>query len=193
VKKRRSPERFPSSAADKALIRLSARETEIFWRASKGFTTYEIAKQLGLSRQAVKKELLRMASKFGSTTRAKLFTVWADDGLAQVEVARNGDVGISEKGRIVAWFSGRHFTIENEEARRPPEFARFLLLLVPKKYRENLLGDLDEEFTTIVLPDYGARKARLWYWWQMIASIAPIVWAQVKRIAGLVLLWKAVK
>ena len=74
-----------------------------------------------------------------------------------------------------------------------PRNAKFLLLLIPRKSRENLVGDLEEEFSTIILPRCGQRKAQAWYWWQVSASIAPLVWAQVKRIAGIVLLWKAVK
>jgi hypothetical protein len=74
-----------------------------------------------------------------------------------------------------------------------PKGAEFLLLLVPRGYRENLVGCLEEEFATVVLPRYGRQMARWWYCWQVAASLAPIVWAQVKRIAGLILIWKAVK
>jgi hypothetical protein len=35
---------------------------------------------------------------------------------------------------------------------RPPQAAEFLLLLVPLKQRENILGDLEEEFGTLVAP-----------------------------------------
>jgi len=75
----------------------------------------------------------------------------------------------------------------------PPRCARFLLLLVPKRNREYLLGDLEEEYLTIVLPEYGDRLARLWYWWQVAISIAPLLWTQIKRTAGFVLLWKRVR
>jgi len=74
-----------------------------------------------------------------------------------------------------------------------PRNAKLLLLLIPRKSRENLVGDLEEEFSTMILPRCGLRKAQAWYWWQVSASIAPLVWAHVKRIAALVLLWKAVK
>src|SRR5262249_15256743 len=61
----------------------------------------------------------------------------------------------------------------------PPELpstARFLLLLIPKKDRNNLVGDLEEEFSMIVLPHYGLRRARTWYWEQVFASLVPILW-----------------
>jgi hypothetical protein len=38
-----------------------------------------------------------------------------------------------------------------------PSSARLLLLLVPRKVRENLVGDLEQEFLTRVLPNYGLR------------------------------------
>ena len=72
----------------------------------------------------------------------------------------------------------------------PPRLAKFVLLLVPKKNREHLLGDLDEEFRTILVPEYGPRKARLWYWWHVTISIMPLVWDQLKRIATATVFWK---
>jgi len=74
-----------------------------------------------------------------------------------------------------------------------PSSARLLLLLIPRKVRENLVGDLEEEFLTSVLPNYGLTLARKWYWQQVITSLCPIVWEQFKRVAGLVLLWKVVR
>src|SRR5437763_1135374 len=35
----------------------------------------------------------------------------------------------------------------------PPRPARFALLLIPKRNREHLIGDLDEEYRTVVLPE----------------------------------------
>jgi hypothetical protein len=43
---------------------------------------------------------------------------------------------------------------------QPPKAAEFLLLLVPLKYRENLLGDAIEEYWTRLVPRHGARKAK---------------------------------
>lgn len=74
-----------------------------------------------------------------------------------------------------------------------PDSARFLLLLIPIRHRENLVGDLEEEFTTVVLPTYGLKKARAWYWWQVLASLGPLLWSEFKRAAGLALLWKAMR
>ena len=78
-------------------------------------------------------------------------------------------------------------------ATSPPKAAKFILLLVPRRHRENLIGDLEEEYTTILLPEYGVRKARTWYWWQVTISIGPLLWAQIKRAAVAAWLWKRVR
>jgi len=74
-----------------------------------------------------------------------------------------------------------------QEPTKPPSAAKFMLLLVPRRDREHLVGDLEEEYRTIVLPEYGARAAKFWYWCQVLSSIAPLLWSQSKRIAGAVL------
>jgi hypothetical protein len=33
-------------------------------------------------------------------------------------------------------------------------------------------GDLEEEFTTSILPKYGARRACFWFWTQTVRTIA---------------------
>jgi hypothetical protein len=72
--------------------------------------------------------------------------------------------------------------------RKTPRPPKLLLLCVPKQNRECLLGDLEEEFKTIVLPEYGCIIACLWYWEQAICSLIPILWEQFKRVAGIVAL-----
>lgn len=74
-----------------------------------------------------------------------------------------------------------------------PKSAKFILLLIPKSQREHLIGDLEEEYNTIVLPEYGVRKARGWYWWQVAISVGPLLWAQIRRGAFLAWLWKQVR
>jgi len=74
----------------------------------------------------------------------------------------------------------------------PPSSAKFILLLIPRNYREHLVGDLEEEYTTIVVPEYGLRKARLWYWVQVLCSLLPLLWAQIRRMLGLIAFWRSV-
>lgn len=69
----------------------------------------------------------------------------------------------------------------------PPKLAEFFMLLLPMKYREELVGCAVEEYWTRSLPRLGARKARVIFWAQMIhawliflarpfAGIAGIAW-----------------
>ena len=54
---------------------------------------------------------------------------------------------------------------------RSPAFARALLgLLIPSRYRDNQLGDLEEEFRTRGRSE-GWTAARRWYWRQAITSL----------------------
>ena len=65
-----------------------------------------------------------------------------------------------------------------------------LSLFVRGKNREALIGDLEEEYTTYILPTYGPRYAKFWYWWHTLASIFAIL---VDRLKGLALLGVAGK
>jgi hypothetical protein len=69
----------------------------------------------------------------------------------------------------------------------PPTGASFLLdLCLPKVDREVIPGDLAEEFTTCILPKYGVRRARLWFWMQTVRTVAtrnPVCrWILVGRL-----------
>jgi len=75
---------------------------------------------------------------------------------------------------------------------RPPRVAQFALLLIPKKNREHLIGDLEEEYRTIALPEFGRFWARLWYWEQTGLALGFYVWPFVKRILGLAAIWKVI-
>lgn len=48
-----------------------------------------------------------------------------------------------------------------------PKVAEFFLLLLPIRDREHLLGDLEEEFRTILVPKYGIKIASVLYTWQV--------------------------
>ena len=61
-------------------------------------------------------------------------------------------------------------------APQPPRFARWLLRrTLDGPVRSAILGDLDEEFTCIVVERVGRRAARRWYWRQTLLSIAACV------------------
>jgi hypothetical protein len=59
------------------------------------------------------------------------------------------------------------------KASSPPRGACYLLdLLLAKADRETIPGDLVEEFETSILPKYGPRQARFWFWAQAMRAIA---------------------
>ena len=66
----------------------------------------------------------------------------------------------------------------------PPEQANEILsLFLRGKDRETLIGDLEEEYTTYILPKHGPRFAKFWYWWHTLASITAILAARLKGVA----------
>jgi hypothetical protein len=63
-----------------------------------------------------------------------------------------------------------------------------LFLLIPKRNREHLIGDLDEEYRTVLLPEYGRFWAGLWYWGQTFWAIGPYLFRGLKTALG----WAAI-
>ena len=60
-----------------------------------------------------------------------------------------------------------------DEPAHPPSGACFLLdVFLAKADRKALLGDLEEEFATYILPKYGRARARFWFWAQTVRTIA---------------------
>ncbi len=66
---------------------------------------------------------------------------------------------------------------------RPPEFARYLLWFLPKKTREPLLGDLEEDFHNMV-EEFGQRRAQFRYWSQVLFAFCPPIYWLFKRLVG---------
>jgi hypothetical protein len=58
-----------------------------------------------------------------------------------------------------------------------PQLVNFLIMLLPmrRKDREALIGDLQEEYRTSVLPRYGPRKAQQWNIEQLLWSALSII------------------
>ena len=80
---------------------------------------------------------------------------------------------VDDKGRPVR---------EEAESINLPRTAEYLLYFwLPKKDREAIPGDLEEEYN-LIAQKFGCRKADVWYWKQVIFSIGPIVLARLKRI-----------
>jgi hypothetical protein len=86
--------------------------------------------------------------------------------------------------------------VQNDQADRSMDSAhppkgpqRLLYWFLPLDCQEELIGDLDQKYRTKLLPEYGCREADLWYWWQAIRSIVPLLRRTLLRwslFAGLV-------
>lgn len=78
-----------------------------------------------------------------------------------------------------------HFS-ENNEAkpedpftRNPPRVATGLLsFFLPASLREPILGDLEEEFTHLLLSSGSAARGLRWYWWQVVKNAGHFFWEQ---------------
>lgn len=72
---------------------------------------------------------------------------------------------------------------------RIPTNAELLLrFLLPISVREQLIGDLAEEFQEVTR--FGHRKAILWYWFQALRSILALCWPSLKKVGTLALAGK---
>ena len=82
---------------------------------------------------------------------------------------------------------------EEVESSNLPRTAEYLVyFLLPKKEREAIAGDLEEEYH-LIAQKFGSRKANAWYWKQVIFSTGPIVWLRLRQIgvvAGLAELFR---
>jgi len=75
----------------------------------------------------------------------------------------------------------------------PPKLAEFLMLLLPMRYREELVGCAEEEYWTRSLPRLGARRARVIFWAQMIHAWLIFLVRPFAGIAGLAWVGKIVE
>lgn len=71
---------------------------------------------------------------------------------------------------------------EAQDKQRPPQFAEYLLyLLLSKKEREHLIGDLEEDYL-LVYTKFGQQQARFFYYCQVIRSLGPLFLRAFKRV-----------
>ena len=82
----------------------------------------------------------------------------------------------------------------------PPVNAEFLFyLFLDSKLCDALVGDLEERYQ-LIHEKFGARRANLWYWVQVMTSVGPIAWAATKKllkavsgVAALVEMWRRIR
>jgi hypothetical protein len=68
--------------------------------------------------------------------------------------------------------------------REIPLFARAALLLVEERSREYLVGDLEEEYWTLIVPIRSRFEARCWWWRQILGILTAYLWKQLNRTLG---------
>jgi len=67
----------------------------------------------------------------------------------------------------------------------PNKWMEYALhLLLPEDQRETLIGDLEEEYRSIIYPKFGKRAADIWYAKQVMSSILPILQARLLKLIG---------
>jgi len=65
---------------------------------------------------------------------------------------------------------------------RPPIAAEFLFYFALARNRREAVGDLLEEYRTVLVPKFGSRAASAWYWRHVLGSIWPLALASIWRI-----------
>lgn len=63
----------------------------------------------------------------------------------------------------------------------PPRSAAWLMrVLAPERDKETILGDLIEE-RAMLARSHSPLKASLWFWEQVLRSVGPVIWANIRR------------
>ena len=83
-------------------------------------------------------------------------------------------------------------SIRAQQTIAPPVAGRYLLdLMLPRKHRESLVGDIEQEYRMEILPRYGRRWASIWFWKQVIWEIVPGLYLRFAAAFVKHLFWKA--
>jgi hypothetical protein len=64
----------------------------------------------------------------------------------------------------------------------PPPDAEFLLYVVLPKDHESLIGDIEEQYRSAVVPRLGPSAARRWFWWQVLHSVPIVLSWRIRRL-----------
>jgi hypothetical protein len=69
----------------------------------------------------------------------------------------------------------------------PPQAAEWLVAaFLPEKYREAMLGDLEEHFSNEI-GKYGETRARYLYWARVFGNLRPLIWRAVVKLRPIAL------
>jgi len=106
-----------------------------------------------------------------------------------LSIPHHGGEGTGKSRALMVRWDGTVTTagyITEQSTTTPPRLAQFILLLIPLRQREHLIGDLEEEFETIVVPKYGLKLARLYYAWQVLVETLRTI---TNSLRGVLLGW----
>lgn len=67
-------------------------------------------------------------------------------------------------------------------ARQNATFVRIAFLFVEKENREHLIGDLEEEYCTFIVPARSPLRARCWWWYQLLGIMIAYLWKRMRRM-----------
>lgn len=73
---------------------------------------------------------------------------------------------------------------EEQAEHNIPVVGRVLFRLIEKRYREHAVGDLEEEYRTIVIFERDWLVARCWWWGQAFGLVTYCVWRKVTQVLG---------
>jgi hypothetical protein len=89
----------------------------------------------------------------------------------------------------LGWPGVRHLGTAFRRKSSPDNVPRvgeaLLFFFLPKKERDTLPGDLEEEYRTVIVPKFGFRVARAWYWWQAVSSVGPVLRRRAAKLVSI--------
>ncbi len=74
-----------------------------------------------------------------------------------------------------------HHLVDTPIEELPPYNATYVLWFLPRELREDIIGDLEEEFRQIY-KRFGRKRARFWYYYQVGASFWPFAVSGFKKL-----------
>jgi hypothetical protein len=103
------------------------------------------------------------------------------DVVAREEIRKRFEQGYRAGQSVGRWYFRIDRTIKLVSKTEPPWFAVYLLWFLPRKDREAVMGDLEEEFHE-VRDAFGWGWAALWYYFQVGASFWPYALSAAKKL-----------
>lgn len=166
--------RLPASPPDTMLVDKATGEITLFEAQDSSHPDLNVRNQLRLFRNQID----RTRRTADVDQRQQLYVESVRRAFRLASTTQAADLIVRMTGQTIRVHGGKE----------PPARATFLLLLLPLRHRDELIGDLLEKYRTVVLPKYGSRPAAFWYWTQVLFEVVSALWHTVQKVAGLDLL-----